>query len=309
MRDLITIGECLVDLISVERAESLAEASEFRAVSGGAPTNVALTAGRLGLDTVAVGAIGDDGFGRRIAAELADAGVTADLRTVPAPTSVIVVTRTDETPDFLALRGADRLLAEGPAEVARWLHTSAFALSADPQRSTVLSALDDARRGGRYFSIDCNYHPRIWSEPAEPILRTAVAGAAVAKVSTDDAARLFGRPAHDAADLLLEWGAESVLVTDGPRRAELVDAAGAAEMAIPARRVVDVTGAGDAFLAGVIAGRLADLPPAECLAVAVEVAGATVEVFGHLDRPLHQTDLFSRAADAVREQQASAVRS
>ena len=101
----------------------------------------------------------------------------------------------------------------------------------------------------------------------------------IAKVSVDDLAWL--EPLADplaAAKRLMDRGPAAVLITDGPRPVRLLTSSGVTELAVPAVRVVDTVGAGDAFGAGFLAawtaagrGR-ADLADGDALAAAAQFA-------------------------------------
>jgi len=61
-----------------------------------------------------------------------------------------------------------------------------------------------------------------------------------------------------AAEGIMELGPAAVLITDGPRPVRLLTSGGVTELAVPAVRVVDTVGAGDAFGAGFLAAWTAD---------------------------------------------------
>jgi sugar/nucleoside kinase (ribokinase family) len=139
--DLLAVGEAVVDLISVEETDSLRDARTFRLHVGGSPANVARTVSRLGGRAALVARVGDDPFGHLLRAELEGTGVLCDHLVLDpdARTTVIFVSHTRGTPDFLAYRDADfRLAPEQVTEEAigraRVVHVSAFALSRSPAR-------------------------------------------------------------------------------------------------------------------------------------------------------------------------------
>jgi fructokinase len=84
------------------------------------------------------------------------------------------------------------------------------------------------------------------------------ATAHLVKLSSADVAVLYdGVSVPDAADRLRTAGATAVVVTCGPRGAWLTTSDGAVEIAAPAVRAVDATGAGDSVMAALIARLLA----------------------------------------------------
>jgi sugar/nucleoside kinase (ribokinase family) len=79
----------------------------------------------------------------------------------------------------------------------------------------------------------------------------------------DDPAALLGL----AGEVVVTLGADGALWTDGQRREHVA--------AVPAT-VVDTTGAGDAFTAGLLTARLAGAPPREALAAGARAAARAV---------------------------------
>lgn len=308
--DLVAIGELVVDLISTEYVEDLGAAVEFRRFLGGQPTNVATNVARLGGRTAMIATVGDDSLGAFAQAELARAGVDAThvVTDGRAPTSVVVVSRHHDTPDFIPYRGADRLIEADrlPVELiagARVVHASAFALSEEPARSAVLATLEAARSGGAFVSFDPNYHAILWGpEPPHETLRRALAHVDVVKPSLDDCARLFG-PAgapETYVERFLDWGVALVVLTLG-RDGVLVGDRERGLRRYPTRGVdvQDVTGAGDAFWSGMLMAAVDGLPTEERICVGLEVAAVKLRRVGPLPDGLDREEIYGRARDAL----------
>ena len=302
--DILTIGEALVDLISDVPAASLGEATAFRPYVGGAPANVAATAARLGARAAVVARVGSDGFGALVRSELADAG--ADTRHIAVdtePTTLIVVARDPRTPEFIVYRGADRLLV--PSDVpqdelrsARAVHSSAFALSAEPARTTILEALAVAHAAGAHVSFDPNFHPSVWASNDDPraVIGAAVRLVDVVKPSLDDCARLFG-PGGSAAEYaraFIDLGAPLVVVTLGADGALLqTDQGETAQVRAASVEPADATGAGDAFWAAFILARLDGVDPEGAARVAAAVAAEKLRHVGQLSHSIVLSDLYA----------------
>ena len=300
--DVLCIGELVIDLISSEPARSLKEAATFRRFLGGAPTNVARNVAALGGRSTLVAAVGTDELGDWARETLDAAGVhTAHLLSFSHPTSLVLVTRHTTTPHFLVYRGADVHLSPEhvpPSLVgsARVLHTTAFALSRPPLRDAVLAAMRAARRGHALVSFDPNYHPSLWEHPEEAhaILAEATSLAHVVKPSLDDCQRLFGLDTPEmCAQRFLAWGAEHVYITRGPAGSWWFHRDGASRP-IPARDVpvVDVTGAGDAFIAGLLLAWLDGLSPYQAGLVGQRLAEHKLQHLGALTSPIERQDLY-----------------
>ena len=298
--DLVCIGESLIDFISQQLDVEMSESDTYHALVGGSVTNVAITAGRLGAMTAMVGSIGDDPLGIRIKSELVAAGVHPYLDAHPTEaTTAAVIMRSTGSPSFAILRGADVALSAIPEAMldTRWVHTSAFALSHDPQRTTVVEFLQSVSQDpGVRTSLDVNYHPRVWSSDPQLLLPGLVALVDVVKVSADDCERLFG-PGEASSHLveLFAWGAKSIVMTQGGDQALFATPQERVSIDIGERTVVDVTGAGDAFMAGFILATLDGLAVPEALAAGAEVAGRSVEVLGQIPEFLDRQELFGLA--------------
>src|SRR4051794_27724506 len=114
MPDVICLGELLIDFVPTVTGCDLAAAEGFKKAAGGAPADVAAGLARFGVSSGFMGKVGEDGFGRCLAATLAGAGVdTGSLRfTSAARTSLAFVSlAADGEREFLFYRspGADML--------------------------------------------------------------------------------------------------------------------------------------------------------------------------------------------------------
>lgn len=197
--DVITAGELLADLIGEDFTPDLLTTRTFRRVQGGSPANLATNLARLGHRSGLIACVGNDNIGRYLLQEVSNTGVdTACVVMDPQyPTSLILVSRTRGTPDFIAYRAADHQLlpAHFPDSVlseTAIFHTTCFALSREPARGSILDAARRAREAGVLLSLDANYAPPIWPDrhEAQAIIGKYLQDALV-KLSDDDAERIF----------------------------------------------------------------------------------------------------------------------
>ncbi|MEM8583249.1 MAG: sugar kinase [Bacteroidota bacterium] len=267
--DCVAIGEILVDMISKEYVDSLDGATEFSLKVGGSPANMAGNLARLGRRVEFIGTVGDDGAGKLIRSELSKVGVDLQyLSTDVRPSSLILVTKSHNLPAFSAYRSADvQIVTDQFAKLnfaqVRLLHTTAFGLSKEPARSSILNAAKEARALGVQLSIDANYAKKIWPDrqEAQSIIEHYLSLGALAKFSEVDFERLYDRKVVDPEEVgreLLTKGASLVCLTLGEAGAYIFTADTSHH--IPSRKlnVVDTTGAGDAFWAGFLHGWLSD---------------------------------------------------
>ena len=260
------LGESVVDLLSSEPVDSLEDATLFEQFPGGEVSNLATNLSQLGYKTALGTCIGKDSFGAYLKDHLSQAGVNLDYLQISdnAPTTLIPITRSSGTPDFLIYRGADQYLTLTDALLTAanksdCIHTSAFALSRDPCRSTILAILEANQNQDKIISLDPNYHPDIWPDlPDFPsYLQDLFKYVTITKPSLDDSIRIFG-PGLEPIQYLenfLNLGPEIVSLTMGSEGSLLGTAQGDRIHIQPnSTSVVDITGAGDAFWSGLLAG-------------------------------------------------------
>ena len=300
--DLFAIGEALVELISTDMAENLGLATHFQRFPGGQVANLAMNMARLGKQTALAASVGEDGFGRYIQEQLELGNVTRDYiqTTSKAATTISIITRHTQTPDFVILSGADihlRLTPEIESAVSssRLIHTSAFALSREPARTTIIRALEIARENGSLVSLDPNYHPNIWPDVPNytDILQDFFQIVDIVKPSLDDCIRLLGPGLSPAtyAEHFLNKGCQIVALTMGADGMYLATSEGERfEIFSSTIQVIDITGAGDAFWAGFLAAMLDGEDPIEAARLGQVLAEIKIRTMGPVKKfPDRQT--------------------
>jgi fructokinase len=259
--DVLTIGEILIDFISLEEAESLHEAFTFRKYLGGSPANIAVNVAKLGGKSALIAKCGIGAFGKFLKAELRRAGVNAQYLVMDhrVHTSFMFISRTSQTPDFEASRNGDYKLEpnEIPSQAvqnAKIVHASTFALSRQPLRSSIKEAFKLAQKYGKIVSLDPNYSSQIWPnyQEAKEVVPEMMKYATITKPSSDDAERFFGegQSPEEYIQLYHAMGPKTVIFTMGSKGILLSEEGQITY--IPSRqiKVVDATGAGDSFWAG-----------------------------------------------------------
>ncbi|MDB5096863.1 MAG: putative fructokinase [Cyanobacteria bacterium RYN_339] len=252
---ILTAGEALIDWVSRERGATLAAARHFERAPGGAPLNVAVGLARLGVRAGFAGCLAEDPFGDALAALLAAEGVDASLvrRVMGCQTRMAyVTTRADgdrELAAFSRVACADAAIAPSDLPVATLDHLDAFyfgslILQGAPARGAVLEAAARVRAAGGLVMFDPNVRLVLWPDRQKllRVLEAALTVATVVKLGEDELA-LLGTLGPGI----------TVLTTHGAQGAEVRWAGGQVRVAAPAVDVVDTTGAGDGFVAGVLA--------------------------------------------------------
>ncbi|HEY2950268.1 MAG TPA: PfkB family carbohydrate kinase [Micromonosporaceae bacterium] len=288
---VVVVGDIVTDVLAV-LAEPLAPDSDTRAsirlVGGGQAANTAAWLAHTGAAVTLVGAVGTDDAGAARLTELAAAGVTiAVSRHAEAATGTILVLTRGQDRTMVTDRGAnlllqpsdvDNALAQAPA--ATHLHLSAYPLLDPVSRPAGRHALAAARARGLTTSVD--------AASAEPLRQAGAAaflewvrGADLLLANAAEAAVLAGAgdPAERAARLT-EW-VGSAVVKLGPDGALWAGPAGAViRLGAAAVPVVDPTGAGDAFAAGLLAAWVAGADRASALRAGIELGAQAVGVLG-----------------------------
>lgn len=260
---LLSAGELLIDLLGTEITQSLIDATQYKKIQGGSPANLAANMARLGSNVALISCVGNDNLGAFLKDEIAKTGIdTSHIAVSEAqPTSIVVVSRTKGTPDFVAYRTADRMLQPHhiPDELlaqASIFHTTCFALSQEPAQSTLVDAAQRAYTQGCKTSMDANYAPSIWPNRQEAwnVISAYCKNGALVKISEDDAERLYGKKVDNEQIIkdIHNMGAELVCLTLGGDGSLISYEYGAKQYRLLGKKieVVDATGAGDAFWSG-----------------------------------------------------------
>lgn len=298
--DVVCLGEALIDCFAEgDGAVSIVGARAFLPMLGGAPLNVAVGLARQGIRAALLAIVGRDGFGDRLRLGLQQEGVeTRWLGLTDARTGLAFVARDAEGERsflFYRERTADQQLdvpyVERHAALiagARVLHFCGNGLAREPAAGALRRAVELAREAGVALSFDLNLRFHLWDSPG------AAGAAALAllpychlvKADQAEAEAITGEtdPTR-AARALLALGPSVVAVTRGAAGAVFCCAEGQGTVAAPDARVVDSTGAGDAFAATLLAGLLRHglHPSREELTQQVELAcAAGASVCEHL---------------------------
>lgn len=293
--DIISIGEILIDFIGHEVNTSINRTKNYHRFLGGSPTNVAVNASRLGLNVVLVASCGQDGLGdyiiRKLKANKLDSSFINKSEFIP--TSVIFVSKSTETPDFIPYRQADCEIIEDqlPDQViqqAKIFHTTCFALSKNPARTTILNKAKKAKELGLRLSIDINFSEKIWPNRAEAknILKEYLINDPLVKLSEDDCYRLFAE--HKSEEFIFDYfhslGATTICLTKGKKGVVISDLNKGLffQKALPIDEIKDTTGAGDAFWTGFLYAQIQNFSLEESLTIAQKLAVIKLQNVGRL---------------------------
>ncbi|MEL9940884.1 MAG: carbohydrate kinase family protein [Ignisphaera sp.] len=293
--DLVTVGHALVDIrIVVERFPGPDEESIVLSQvwgGGGSAVNVAIDGCRLGLKTAVVAKIGFDSFGRIIVDELLREGVDiTGLRVASKGQTgfTIVVIDKNGNITMYGFKGVAEELE--PSDVVddviantRYIHIASLRVD------TSLKAIEIAKKNGVKVSWDPG---RVLSRKGLKELEALVKQVDIVSLNNHEAAALTGTSPdnyREAAKIIKGLGPELVVVKLGPRGVYALGNGIDEEVpAVRVDKVVDTTGAGDAFAAGLIAGLVRGYSTRKAILYANAVAALKITRLGSHETPRHE---------------------
>jgi fructokinase len=274
---VVCLGEALIDRLGPpggDPAEDLPVDDRL----GGAPANVACGLARLGTPVAFAGRLGQDAVGEAFSSLFSERGLDTSLlqRDAERPSRIVLVRRSrDGERQFQGFAGdkgagfADQALEPALLPQARWLLIGTLPLAAPASASALLSAVRQARSQGTAIALDVNWRPTFWDVGADPsagpspsavaAIRPLLEQAALIKLAREEAIWFFGS-AHPQLISGTLPQAPDVVVTDGAEPVTWWMQGGSGSLPVfHPPEVVDTTGAGDAFTAGLL--HCWDLPP------------------------------------------------
>ena len=283
MKRITVVGAANVDIIATPVGRYVPCDSNPARVEisyGGVGRNIAHNLSLLGVGTRLVTVFGDDGIALSLRDHCRDAGLVIDpFHEVAGARSNYFICVNDDHGDMQA----------GAADMAMMEHLT-------PEVLAMYVALINE---GDACAVDCNITPEALRYVAKrslvPIYIDATSAAKAVKIKElfelDHAApvilklnraeaRALVSDKDSLADIaaeLLERGISRVYITQGPDGIYCRDRAGEFELPSRAIDIVNATGAGDAFTAGVIYGEINGLDPRKAAALGVEAAALALQ--------------------------------
>ncbi|WP_247181555.1 aminoimidazole riboside kinase [Escherichia coli] len=253
------LGDAVVDLLPESDGRLLP-------CPGGAPANVAVGIARLGGTSGFIGRVGDDPFGALMQRTLLTEGV--DITYLKQDewhrTSTVLVDLNDQGErsfTFMVRPSADLFLETTDLPCWRhgeWLHLCSIALSAEPSRTSAFTAMTAIQHAGGFVSFDPNIREDLWQDEhlLRLCLRQALQLADVVKLSEEEWRLISGKTQNDRdiCALAKEYEIAMLLVTKGAEGVVVCYRGQVHHFAGMSVNCVDSTGAGDAFVAGLLTG-------------------------------------------------------
>ncbi len=297
MIDLLCVGHALVDIRFLvnkfpQPDEEARILDEKRGV-GGSAANVAIGARRLGLRTGLIAKIGLDSFGRMIVDELMSEGVDISGVKISTtlPTGFSVVVRDSEgriliygfkgASEDLVIKDVDKELLLG----ARYVHIASL------RPDTTLGILEYVKMLGSGNKPVVSWDPgRVLALSGLSRLEPIISLVDIVSVNKREASYITGESDYvRAAEELRRLGPKIVIVKKGSEGVYLVSDSVTIDIpAFPPEKVVDTTGAGDAFMAGFYSALRRGYSLEEAAKYAAIVASIKVSRLGSHEVPKHE---------------------
>ena len=256
-------GENLMDMIQIDNQN---ENALFEAVPGGSPYNLAMAAGRQGVKVGYVTPISKDKNGEQLAQNLFNSNVSLLGPRVTAPTSLAMVHIEDAIPSYSFYREetAERLvtldsLSKNLTSEVSIFHIGSLALTGGEDALVWEEFVKRTRENNVKVSLDPNVRPSLIAEPDvyRQRIKNLMTEVDILKLSDEDLLWLFNDSADETnalAELEIGARAEILIVTKGSQGSAIFHEKKWHEITShPVEKLSDTVGAGDTFMASVLA--------------------------------------------------------
>lgn len=286
MPEIIAFGETLVDLIG-EKGKGIKNSSFFQKCFGGAPANYSIACARLGAKVALLTRISKDNFGEFLIETLKKEKVDVSYikRTSKKTTLAFVALDEKGKPDFIFYRNntADtdirkNDIKEDLFKEAKIFHFCSLSLTVNPVRSTLFYALELAKKYKLIVSFDPNLRPALMKKDTLFWVKKALKYTDLFLPSEEEIFLITQKRNLDEAVKSLKI--EKIIVTRGEKGAILYEKNKKISFKGFKVKVIDTTGAGDAFSAGISVGLLKKYKGKKLLRFANAVAGLSVQKIG-----------------------------
>ena len=256
-------GENLMDMIQIDNQN---ENALLESVPGGSPYNLAMAAGRQGVKVGYVTPISKDKNGEQLAQNLVNSNVSLLGPRVTAPTSLAMVNIENGIPSYSFYREgtAERIitldtLSKNITSEVSIFHIGSLALTGGEDALVWEEFVKRTRENNIKVSLDPNVRPSLIAEPDvyRRRIKNLMTEVDILKLSDEDLLWLFNDSADEASALAeLEIGAraEILIVTKGSQGSVIFHEKKWHELpSHPVEKLSDTVGAGDTFMASVLA--------------------------------------------------------
>jgi len=288
---VVALGAHVLDILArpvnhIPEGQGAALLEQVRFAPAGTAGGTAVGLAKLGLQTFAVGAVGDDTSGDLLVRLLAGHGVDTShivrKQGIETSTSILPIRPNGERP-ALHLPGANLAFSIDDVpwnviEEAAFLHMGGNDVMRGLGRDGAATILRRAKEAGAATTMDLlgEGSPRILA-----IIAPALAFVDWFMPNAEQACRLTGAAgAEQAAPALLQHGPKGVVLKMGERGSLMMTAQEKVLLPSYNVEVIDTSGCGDAYCAGFIRGLSMGWTPAECMRLGNAAAALVAQGLG-----------------------------
>ncbi len=299
---VICIGAIHCDTIAhgseVYRAETSTPAN-LSAKPGGVATNIARTLARLDAEVTLLGAIGTDGVGTSLASQLVSEGIQLKVSQRQGYTTGQYIAFHNPDGTLAAATVDDKVLSEAPSDLF----------------NPIWPELEPALSEGYWF-LDANLPQNLMTEvvshaPKDRLIANAVSNAKAPRLkpflpeigclmlNRGEALALTGARPDTAGEnlvaLLQKLGSQCLVLTSGKNDILALENGEVLRIPTPKARIVDVTGAGDALCAGMIAALSRGYDFKHAITIGLKASALTLESTGAVSKDMSWSALSKDA--------------
>jgi len=282
--------------------KSLKQESELREIAGGSAANTMVGIAELGVRAAYVGKIGNDGVGKRLAQGYRDAGVNFETKPTGSGTAsarcMIAVTHDGER-SMSTFLGANADFGKGDiskAQIARakMIYLEGYLFDSDAQKAAFVKAAEMAQTTGGQVALTLSDSFCV-GRHRDSFRQLAENQTDVLFANEDELRALYETDRLDTALDALNGLRPVVCVTRGAKgsviqtkdQRHLIPAA-------PIKEIIDTTGAGDQYAAGVLAGRAMGMEWADAGYLGSLAASEVIQHYGaRPETPIHDIAAYS----------------
>ncbi|RXT08049.1 aminoimidazole riboside kinase [Ammoniphilus sp. CFH 90114] len=260
MSGVICLGEALIDFIPLDEHHLIYQKSP-----GGAPANVAVGISKLGGKAFFLGKLGQDVLGKFLLDTLEAQGVDVSYVSWEehVRTGIVFVTLDpggERSFSFYIDPSADRYLGIKDLQ-SEWfennhiLHFGSISLISEPSRSATVHAIQLAKQNGMLISYDPNLRLSLWKTPeeAKTTILSTIGQADILKISEEELVFLTGEQSiENGLSSLAQYDIPLIFITMGGEGCVFQFKGQTRRIPAISVSVVDTTGAGDAFVSGIL---------------------------------------------------------
>ncbi|MVZ98773.1 adenosine kinase [Sphingorhabdus sp. IMCC26285] len=279
-----------MQLIDEDRARTLYDhMGPAREISGGSAANTLAGLARLGHKTAFIGQVANDQLGNVFAHDIRAGGIHFDIQArdgAPATACCYILVTPDAQRTMNTFLGASqylpaRLIDKELIESAAILYLEGYLWDPEEPRAAMRNAIDVARAAGRKVALTLS-DAFVISRHGPDFLAEMEAGRIDILFANEvEICALHGSDDFEASVAAIAAKVPLLVCTRGEHGAIAVEnGVRTAVSAEPVTQLVDTTGAGDLFAAGVFAGIAQSRPMAECLTMGAVCAAEIISHYG-----------------------------